>query len=328
MVSRRGTTASWASVLLASTLASSGVAACSVLTSFDGLVPGDGGAGTRDAPGGDRLTGDGSAADAPASDATTDGSKRDGPIGDGSVDGGGDAGDAGTDAPPPPVVGWGAITIQTTFLSAQTQTDAEFHFGQPSGCASLPAVGSCSVQQCTTADGGPGAGVITITGGTMPSMLTPGGNGNDVAYPAVASATSFEAGAPIDVSAPGDVVPPFDVMATWPQPIAVTMPPPGALSISPSQSLTFTWTGASSILVELVAYQGAAMRTAVICLFANGSGIMPASAIQSFKQMAGGGGGMDVLAAFPITLATSTPPGWLVEVHAMAAGALWLAQVH
>jgi hypothetical protein len=162
------------------------------------------------------------------------------------------------------------------------------------------AVDNCTILDCRSSVYGPEAaswasvGPVTYLDGVDPSiLLVPADSG---AYPEVIGySTRWVPGQAIEISAPGDELPGFDVVLTMPPPADMLVPDiehaaDGEIQISHAQAFSFTWTPIdTSVMVEV--YEGLTDDAfnpdflSVICHFPGqgGSGQIPAEVMGHFE---------------------------------------------
>jgi len=157
------------------------------------------------------------------------------------------------------------------------------------------------------------AGVITVSGGAMPIMLTPqSGGGGYAAFHG--TSPLWSGGESITVSAAGGEVPAFAATTTAPGTATLTMPAARPTTIARGSDLMLSWNGSGIGLVEVLLSAASAGMPAVEvhCRYplAAGHGVVPAAILANLP--AGSMGAMVMTTLTPQTVSAGS--NWSVDV--------------
>jgi hypothetical protein len=138
------------------------------------------------------------------------------------------------------------------------------------------------------------AGVITITGGTSPVMLTPDGTSTYSQF--FMTQSIWTAGQPVTFAAAGTAtIPTFSSTVTQPAPLTLQsplLPMDGSAMITRASGITFTWTGTSTgtLVVSLTGPQSATKTQSLTYTFpaSAGTGTIPAHLLSLLDPGIGG----------------------------------------
>ncbi len=144
--------------------------------------------------------------------------------------------------------------------------------------------GGCALYDGNSTTVGSSAGVVAITGTTVPVTMTPSGSPPDVAYNSTPDPTPtdlYAPGATINATAPGGAgFPAFSISADGPGAIA-GFTPPSTFSRSAPPALTWTAGTADTVLMELVTIDATFSVINVVLCYTPDDGAfdMPAAAM-------------------------------------------------
>jgi hypothetical protein len=236
--------------------------------------------------------------------------------GGGGGDGGGSGGDGGGGGGDGGVTGKYTAAMGTTLTKyaqgmatiAQHAEYASFYLTPPA--AGLPinctgtTDGACSAVECVLGDAGAGdagvqylsAGLVSMSGGTTPVMLTRAAGGT---YSAQGMGALWTGGAMLKMTTTGDmagVATPLDIGVVAPHQVTVTTPQIMGLSpiaVSRAQPFPVAWTGGAEGTVRVSFGELVAGRSrAISCEFpaSSGSGSIPTSMLSKLTPTGDAGG--------------------------------------
>jgi hypothetical protein len=198
---------------------------------------------------------------------------------------------------------------------------AEFYEGPTglfTGCTLTGQSGGCSAYQCPGAspiDAGAmlSAGVLTISGGSLPAGGVPVTLAPGTGYSYTAPGSIYTPGQTMTVSASGATVPAFDQTVVGLGIVTLTTPPSpgvgGSYLITTSQDLATAWTGGAAGAQVWIYFttSGGPNQTFAYCSFdaTAGQGIVPQPLLALFK---GSSGFMSAIHTNPSTFAAGTFP--------------------
>jgi hypothetical protein len=243
----------------------------------------------------------------------------------------------------PTIVGTGTVVVsQSPLPMAMFSHSLSASFARDTGMAGPCTVTEgtpCTVTECVTeppmdagvGDAGmgdaspptiPHAGQISVSGGMVDLMVTPGMDGT---YPpATGTGQLYAGGETLNVTAAGDEVPAFAQSVTAPNTVTVSSPSvaSGTISVDRSAELSVTWTDgtAGEVTVRLTGFEttmaGGSRTVSLACTFdaASGSGTIPPTTLGDLP-------GSGATGSFSVETAASTDvmaSGWLVTINASA----------